>query len=422
MSLFVRAKQHLCSAMFLALTTTACSSTQTAPVYPEAMLLNTAKMQAADSDQKEQNPEENQFKVVLDRFTRSCNGGDGAACFHLSRLFEKGETTVAADDARAVEFLKKACDAGFVPAMALLADRFAHARGVDWDEARAVDLYMKSCDAGDTKSCLYGGNLLDEGRGVTKDEDRAMALFRRACSKGESAACIPMNTKACDVGDAPSCHQLALTYHEGRGVIQDKNRANALFEQACKGGAKDACIPAKFRVHLGKLMRGAKLGGYGACRGNPDPSAPRITTTAALELTKMLNALTPENRIMNLADEPPRMNSSHFTDIPEQTGEAWIQNLQKLLAAPETFVFEIREEIRAFELLEHRQVTDMGLSGKFKPGLLRGQLVRFDSKGNATCATAITLKNTFLRVTYVHNLVREAHEQLVAQIPDAFGF
>lgn len=163
MSLFVRTKQHLCSAMFLALVTTACSSTQTALVYPKAMLPNTAKTEAAAPDQKAQNPEEDQFKIVLDQFTRSCNGGDGAACFHLSRLFEKGGTTVTADDARAVEFLKKACDAQFVPAMGLLADRFARARGVDWDEVRAVDLYVKSCDAGDAISCLHGGNLLDEG-------------------------------------------------------------------------------------------------------------------------------------------------------------------------------------------------------------------------------------------------------------------
>lgn len=422
MSLFVPAKQHLCSTMFLALATAACSSTQTAPVHPEETLATTTNTAETAPEQENQNPEENPFKVTLDRFTRSCNGGDGAACFHLSRLFEKGGATVTADDARAIEFLKKASDAGFVPAMALLADRFARGHGVDWDEARAVELYVKSCDANDIKSCLHGGNLLYEGRGVTKDEDRAMALFQRACSKGESAACIPMNTKACNVGDAPSCHQLAIAYHQGLGAIQDTPRANALFEQACKGGAKEACIPAKFRAHLGKLIKGAKRGGYGACRGNPDPHAPRITTTAALELTKVLNASTPENRTMNLSDEPPRMNSSHFTNIPEQTGEAWIQHLQRVLTAPETFVFDLREEVPAFELLEHREVTYGGLSGKFKPGMLRAQLVRFDSKGNATCATPITLKNTYLRVTYVHNLVREAREQLVAEIPGAFGF
>ena len=61
--------------------------------------------------------------------------------------------------------------------------------------------------------------------GVTGDLDRAAALYQRAC----------------DGGAMDGCTHLGSQYQDTAGVAQDFARAASLFGRACDGGALDAC-------------------------------------------------------------------------------------------------------------------------------------------------------------------------------------
>jgi TPR repeat protein len=71
--------------------------------------------------------------------------------------------------------------------------------------------------------------MYEFAHGVEKDDSAAVTLYRRAC----------------DLGWAPGCYNLAITYERGTGVPADRKRAAQLYEVACTAGAKQACDKAK---------------------------------------------------------------------------------------------------------------------------------------------------------------------------------
>jgi TPR repeat protein len=47
--------------------------------------------------------------------------------------------------------------------------------------------------------------------------------------------------KACDLGSAQACGDLAHLYHTGNGVRQDMAAARRLYEASCREGYNQAC-------------------------------------------------------------------------------------------------------------------------------------------------------------------------------------
>src|SRR5690242_2299869 len=60
----------------------------------------------------------------------------------------------------------------------------------------------------------------------------------QTCDLGELARC----TVRCDASDLMSCNNLGAMYETATGVSQDLERALALYERACDGGAKAGCF------------------------------------------------------------------------------------------------------------------------------------------------------------------------------------
>ena len=48
-------------------------------------------------------------------------------------------------------------------------------------------------------------------------------------------------TEDCTGRNADRCVALGVSYEKGSGVPQDKRRAAALYDQACKGGLEQGC-------------------------------------------------------------------------------------------------------------------------------------------------------------------------------------
>lgn len=93
--------------------------------------------------------------VVASEFAeekRACLGGDGKACTATARTYSTG-STIAKDEAKAVEFAQRACALGDGEGCYDLSRAFAWGSGVERDEARAQVLEAKACELGYREAC-----------------------------------------------------------------------------------------------------------------------------------------------------------------------------------------------------------------------------------------------------------------------------
>jgi TPR repeat protein len=155
-------------------------------------------------------------------YERACNGGDAAGCYSLGlqyeyRKYEHG-TDNADDEARAEELLQRACNMGNADGCSSLDLRRT--------QARAVSLDQRKCDEGDPIGCVALATAYGSGNGVLMDKARALALYQQACER--------MNSKL-------GCWYLGSMYEKGQGVAKDELRAAALYQRTCDEGFANAC-------------------------------------------------------------------------------------------------------------------------------------------------------------------------------------
>lgn len=151
---------------------------------------------------------------------QECNKGNMVSCGRLGWSYANGYS-VAKDEHRAFDNLKRSCEAGYEEACSALGTLYAKgtsAAGSDPEKARV--LFERSCAAGVARGCHNLGIVHREGVGVSKDVERALTFFLRACDQGHAAGC----TAAGDI--------LAS---------KDKPRAVALYRRACIGDHVDGC-------------------------------------------------------------------------------------------------------------------------------------------------------------------------------------
>ena len=124
---------------------------------------------------------------------RACEGGEGAACAelgctkgvlsacsNLSSLVFSGQGGLAADEARALELARKACDGGFAGGCFNQAFVLAEGSKAVRDEVAAAKTYERACKAGHRGGCRNFGLHLMTGRGVAADEKRSATSDARA--------------------------------------------------------------------------------------------------------------------------------------------------------------------------------------------------------------------------------------------------
>src|SRR5262245_33014208 len=97
-------------------------------------------------------------------------------------------------------------------------------------EAKAPSQEAKEenvCARFDNKTCVVMGKAL-----LAKKEDANPQLATQ------------MFAGACDRGEQEGCFQLAVSYHEGRGVKVNMPKALSVFQQACDMAGGTACVNA----------------------------------------------------------------------------------------------------------------------------------------------------------------------------------
>jgi TPR repeat protein len=162
---------------------------------------------------------------ALHFYLKACDAGGNEACFFAGQLEDVG--SASPDPAAAARTYQRGCDGGDPMACGRLATLVAEGIGLPRDEVRATALYERGC-AGDQDACLAFGIRLQEGRGVAADPARAVEYLQRACVH-------PVER---------GCYHLGLAYQQGLGIARDETKARQLLATGCsraKVGCREAC-------------------------------------------------------------------------------------------------------------------------------------------------------------------------------------
>ncbi len=98
----------------------------------------------------------------------------------LSRCMQLG---IANNEAKAIDWCRKAAEQNHAPAQNNLGWLYEHGRGVPRDMDRAIEWYRKAADLRFAVAQFNLGLLYQEGRGVAKNENAARVLFRQAADQ-----------------------------------------------------------------------------------------------------------------------------------------------------------------------------------------------------------------------------------------------
>lgn len=156
------------------------------------------------------------FEMVLDR----AKAGDVHGQYCVGRWFARGESGVVKDLAQAVEWYRRAAEAGDPDAQSDLGRCYEMGDGVSKDAAQAVAWYTRAADAGNTSAQNDLGFCYANGTGVVVDQKRAVAWYH----------------KAADAGQVNAQYNLFRCYSEGNGVSKDPFLAVAWLRRAAEAG------------------------------------------------------------------------------------------------------------------------------------------------------------------------------------------
>lgn len=187
-------------------------------------------------------------------------GPQSLAIRALELEFDRHSVTATAEELD--DAFSAACKAGY----SLGCQRNAWVVYGKADLPTAAKLFEPACEEGDPVACLVVGWNLDVQAPITSERDRlwrAAALqFRRLCDDDFHPACFDYGASlyfnkgfkadpragivrwqdACETGEVHSCRILGELTMDGSTVVRkDARKAGELLQQACDGGALQAC-------------------------------------------------------------------------------------------------------------------------------------------------------------------------------------
>ncbi|MBL8593949.1 MAG: sel1 repeat family protein, partial [Devosia sp.] len=160
------------------------------------------------------------------------------------------------DDARALEVLRPAAEAGFAPAQLSLGFAYDLGRGLDEDNAIAASWYMRAAQQGEARAASNLGYLYHGGDGVALDYQQAMFWYQKGADKGDVVGIYGVGQlyefgqgveidygKAAEqfrlgaeMGDSYAQNDLGFLYETGQGVGEDLAEAARYYQMASDQG------------------------------------------------------------------------------------------------------------------------------------------------------------------------------------------
>lgn len=136
---------------------------------------------------------------------------------------------VAQDDATALTYLTKACEAGDTKAPRYLAQFYEKGRGCEQSDEEALKYYLIAAGLDDITANANVGDFYFQGRGAQQDYQKARQYY------GEAAASVKVVP-----GVAQARYQLGVMYEKGLGANADLEGAIAWYQSAAEAGSEDA--------------------------------------------------------------------------------------------------------------------------------------------------------------------------------------
>ena len=127
---------------------------------------------------------------------------------------------VEMDEAKAVEWYRKAADQGCSRAQNNLGLCYENGKGAEMDNVKAVEYYGKAAEEGHSRAQNNLGLCYENGKGVEMDEAKAVEWYRKAAAQGHSGA----------------QNNLGLCYENGKGVEMNKAKAVEWYRKAADQG------------------------------------------------------------------------------------------------------------------------------------------------------------------------------------------
>lgn len=143
------------------------------------------------------------------------------SCVLLHDIYQNG-TGVARDQAKALQYLKKAAEGGDTNSQRTLALRCLNEKNT----TESAKWFKILADKKDLTGVYYYGYQLYKGMGVTQDKERGIELLKRAATTGHKNA----------------HRMLGAAYYEGDGVEQDYEKAVEHLKVAVTGRLADSQI------------------------------------------------------------------------------------------------------------------------------------------------------------------------------------
>ena len=163
---------------------------------------------------------------------------------------------VAKDEQKALEWFRKAAEAGFPMAQNMLGLLSEDGTTVSKDLQEAMRWYRKAAEAGLGAAQLNLGTCYRVGTGTKIDRPEAVKWFRKAANGGYAAASFnlaqmyefgealeadarqaaQLYRQAAEAGHAYSYFELGLCYVNGTGVSDDKLEAETCFRRGAEAG------------------------------------------------------------------------------------------------------------------------------------------------------------------------------------------
>jgi hypothetical protein len=190
--------------------------------------------------------------AAVSELEAAASSGNATAQFQLGRAFFRGNG-VAADKAKAHEWILKSAEQGNPDAITSMGYFYSQGVVLEKDEAKSIDWFRKGAEAGSPKSQMNLGLMLRQGKTITLNHDESIQWLEKAAATDDPDAVrtlgqlyflgdtllmpapqksIPYLTKAAEAGDPVSQNMLGVSYREGYTGRVDREMAKEWFQKA----------------------------------------------------------------------------------------------------------------------------------------------------------------------------------------------
>jgi len=156
-------------------------------------------------------------------YRKAADAGDLPSLFRLGQLLHLGKG-VPANPADATAKIKQAAEADYVPAWTVLGERYELGLGTRQNDQNAAFWYRKAAERGIQAAQAKVGDFFMRGKGVAKDEAEGVRWFKLSA----------------DGGNREGQYGLGMAYIRGRGIPKSDSLAFVWLKKAADQGHVEA--------------------------------------------------------------------------------------------------------------------------------------------------------------------------------------